>query len=40
MLPSGSQYRNQVSREIYAWVLAALDRGPQLHKAISSAERL
>ena len=28
MLPWGSQYRNQVSRESHAWVLAALDRDP------------
>ena len=40
MLPWGSQHRNQMSRESHAWVLAALDRDPQVQEAIASAERL
>ena len=39
MIPWGSQYRNQVSRESHAWVLAALDRDLQMQEAIASAER-
>ena len=39
-MPWGSQYRNQVPRESCAWVLAALDRDPQVQEAIASAERL
>jgi hypothetical protein len=36
IMPWGSQYRNQVSCESHAWVLAALDRDPQVQKAICS----
>ena len=38
MLPWGSQYRNIASREGHAWVLASLDRDPQVIAAAQAAE--
>ena len=38
MLPWGSQYRNIVSREGHAWVLASLDSDPQVAAAALAAE--
>ena len=38
MLPWGSQYRNIVSREGHTWVLASLDRDPQVAAAALAAE--
>ena len=38
MLPWGSQYRNIVSREGHAWVLASLDSDPQVVAAALAAE--
>ena len=38
MLPWGSQYRNIVSRESHPWVLASLDRDPQVAAAALAAE--
>jgi len=38
MLPWGSQYRNIVSREGHAWVLASLDSAPQVEAAALAAE--
>lgn len=38
MLPWGSQYRNIVSREGHAWVLASLDNDPQVAAAALAAE--
>ena len=38
MLPWGSQYRNIVSREGHAWVLASIDSDPQVVAAALAAE--